>query len=97
MQELFKTRLQIRAWGLHRLKYGMTSCWQMLFPNCYSKPTIPVIKWELVFMQVVGETKTKGQIKLMFKTAVGKDVLCICSFQLTHKASNMEYKAIESY
>ncbi|XP_038720675.1 DNA repair protein RAD50 [Tripterygium wilfordii] len=46
--------------------------------------------------KVAGETETKGQIKLRFKTAVGKDVVCIRSFQLTQKASKMEYKAIES-
>jgi hypothetical protein len=46
--------------------------------------------------QVAGETETKGQIKLRFKTAAGKDVVCIRSFQLTQKASKMEYKAIES-
>ncbi|KAJ7015716.1 hypothetical protein NC653_004881 [Populus alba x Populus x berolinensis] len=42
------------------------------------------------------ETETKGQIKLRFKTAAAKDVVCIRSFQLTQKASKMEYKAIES-
>ena len=68
----------------------------MLFPNCYAKPAILVIKWELVFMQVAEETETKGQIKLSFKTTARKDVVCIRSFQLTQKASNMEYKAIES-
>lgn len=47
-------------------------------------------------LQVAGETETKGQIKLRFKTAAGKDVVCIRSFQLTQKASKMEYKAIES-
>lgn len=47
-------------------------------------------------MQVAGETETKGQIKLRFKTAAGKDVVCIRSFQLTQKASKMEFKAIES-
>ncbi|OVA03774.1 DNA repair protein Rad50 [Macleaya cordata] len=46
--------------------------------------------------KVKGETETKGQIKLRFKTAAGKDVVCIRSFQLTQKASKMEYKAIES-
>lgn len=46
--------------------------------------------------QVAGETETKAQIKLRFKTAAGKDVVCIRSFQLTQKASKMEYKAIES-
>ncbi|KAK9177622.1 hypothetical protein WN943_026810 [Citrus x changshan-huyou] len=46
--------------------------------------------------KVAGETETKGQIKLRFKTAAGKDVVCIRSFQLTQKASKMEYKAIES-
>lgn len=46
--------------------------------------------------KVAGETETKAQIKLRFKTAVGKDVVCIRSFQLTQKASKMEYKAIES-
>lgn len=45
---------------------------------------------------MAGETETKGQIKLRFKTAAGKDVVCIRSFQLTQKASKMEYKAIES-
>ena len=47
-------------------------------------------------MQVAREIETKGQIKLRFKIAVGKDVVCIHSFQLAHKASKMEYKAIES-
>ncbi|KAE9604828.1 putative DNA repair protein Rad50 [Lupinus albus] len=46
--------------------------------------------------KVAGETETKGQIKLRFKTGAGKDVVCIRSFQLTQKASKMEYKAIES-
>ncbi|XP_057429141.1 DNA repair protein RAD50 [Lotus japonicus] len=46
--------------------------------------------------KVAGETETKGQIKLRFKTPAGKDVVCIRSFQLTQKASKMEYKAIES-
>lgn len=45
---------------------------------------------------MAGETETKGQIKLRFKTAAGKDVVCIRSFQLTQKATKMEYKAIES-
>ncbi|KAL2332609.1 hypothetical protein Fmac_013822 [Flemingia macrophylla] len=46
--------------------------------------------------KVAGETETKGQIKLRFKTAACKDVVCVRSFQLTQKASKMEYKAIES-
>ncbi|ONK67896.1 uncharacterized protein A4U43_C05F4920, partial [Asparagus officinalis] len=46
--------------------------------------------------KVAGETETKGQIKLRFKTAAGKDVVCIRSFQLTQKASKMEFKALES-
>ncbi|KAM7261440.1 hypothetical protein ACFE04_008807 [Oxalis oulophora] len=46
--------------------------------------------------KVAGETETKGQIKLRFKTAARRDVVCIRSFQLTQKASKMEYKAIES-
>ncbi|KAL5208788.1 hypothetical protein ABZP36_033223 [Zizania latifolia] len=46
--------------------------------------------------KVAGETETKGQIKLRFKTAAGRDVVCIRSFQLTQKASKMEFKAIES-
>ncbi|XP_011084217.1 DNA repair protein RAD50 [Sesamum indicum] len=46
--------------------------------------------------KVAGETETKGQIKLRFKTATRKDVVCIRSFQLTQKATKMEYKAIES-
>ncbi|KAH6816239.1 DNA repair-recombination protein [Perilla frutescens var. frutescens] len=46
--------------------------------------------------KVSGETETKGQIKLRFKTAARKDVVCIRSFQLTQKATKMEYKAIES-
>ncbi|KAM6544629.1 hypothetical protein CsatB_025365 [Cannabis sativa] len=46
--------------------------------------------------KVAGETETKGQIKLRFKTAAAKDVVCIRSFQLTQKASKMEFKAIES-
>lgn len=45
---------------------------------------------------MAGETETKGQIKLRFKTAAKKDVVCIRSFQLTQKATKMEYKAIES-
>lgn len=45
---------------------------------------------------MAGETETKGQIKLRFKTAARKDVVCIRSFQLTQKATKMEYKAIES-
>ena len=56
------------------------------------------VYWRYVLykMQVAGETETKGQIKLRFKTAAGKDVVCIRSFQLTQKASKMEFKAIES-
>ncbi|XP_042426943.1 DNA repair protein RAD50-like [Zingiber officinale] len=46
--------------------------------------------------KVAGETETKGQIKLRFKTAAAKDVVCIRSFQLTQKTSKMEFKAIES-
>lgn len=46
--------------------------------------------------KVAGETETKAQIKLRFRTAAEKDVVCIRSFQLTQKASKMEYKAIES-
>ncbi|ONK78981.1 uncharacterized protein A4U43_C01F1650 [Asparagus officinalis] len=46
--------------------------------------------------KVAGETETKGQIKLRFKTAAGKDVVCIRFFQLTQKASKMEFKALES-
>lgn len=49
-----------------------------------------------LWLKVAGETETKGQIKLRFKTAAGKDVVCIRSFQLTQKASKMEFKAIES-
>lgn len=49
-----------------------------------------------LMLQVAGETETKGQIKLRFKTAAGKDVVCVRSFQLTQKASKMEYKALES-
>jgi DNA repair protein RAD50 len=53
--------------------------------------------WNLFLIgKVSGETETKGQIKLRFKTAAGRDVVCIRSFQLTQKASKMEYKAIES-
>ncbi|KAK2973610.1 hypothetical protein RJ640_027520 [Escallonia rubra] len=51
---------------------------------------------DIICNRVAGETETKGQIKLRFKTAAGKDVVCIRSFQLTQKASKMEYKAIES-
>ncbi|KAG6482226.1 hypothetical protein ZIOFF_058857 [Zingiber officinale] len=47
-------------------------------------------------VKVAGETETKGQIKLRFKTAAAKDVVCIRSFQLTQKTSKMEFKAIES-
>ncbi|BBN10542.1 DNA repair protein RAD50 [Marchantia polymorpha subsp. ruderalis] len=46
--------------------------------------------------KVAGETETKGQIKLRFKTAAQKDVVCIRSFQLTQKGAKMEFKAIES-
>ncbi|GAB2295676.1 DNA repair protein rad50 [Dionaea muscipula] len=45
--------------------------------------------------KVSGETETKAQIKLRFRTPAGKDVVCIRSFQLTQKASKMEYKAID--
>ena len=51
---------------------------------------------ELASFQVAGETETKGQIKLRFKTTAGRDVVCIRSFQLTQKASKLEYKAVES-
>ncbi|XP_045089469.2 DNA repair protein RAD50-like [Aegilops tauschii subsp. strangulata] len=44
--------------------------------------------------KVAGETETKGQIKLRFKTAAGKYVVCIRSFQLTQKASKMEFKKV---
>lgn len=47
-------------------------------------------------LKVAGETEVKGQIKLRFKTAAGKDVVCIRSFQLTQKGVKLEYKAIES-
>ncbi|KAH7415130.1 hypothetical protein KP509_14G029200 [Ceratopteris richardii] len=46
--------------------------------------------------KVAGETEVKAQIKLRFKTAAGKDVVCIRSFQLTQKGAKLEYKAIES-
>ncbi|KAI5081778.1 hypothetical protein GOP47_0001521 [Adiantum capillus-veneris] len=46
--------------------------------------------------KVAGETEVKGQIKLRFKTAAAKDVVCIRSFQLTQKGTKLEYKAIES-
>ncbi|KAL3678836.1 hypothetical protein R1sor_021792 [Riccia sorocarpa] len=46
--------------------------------------------------KVAGETETKGQIKLRFKTSAQKDVVCIRSFQLTQKGAKMEFKAIES-
>lgn len=49
-----------------------------------------------LLLKVAGETETKAQIKLRFKTAAGKDVVCIRSFQLTQKAKKMEYKAIDS-
>lgn len=54
------------------------------------------LKLKTIVVKVAGETETKGQIKLRFKTAAGKDVVCIRSFQLTQKATKMEYKAIES-
>ena len=59
------------------------------------------MKWEesqvqFLTLQIAGETETKGQIKLRFRTAAGKDVVCIRSFQLTQKATKMEYKALES-
>ncbi|KAL1319974.1 hypothetical protein AAHE18_14G023000 [Arachis hypogaea] len=44
--------------------------------------------------KVAGETEAKDQINLRFKTAAGKDVVCIRSFQLTQKASKMEYKKV---
>lgn len=47
-------------------------------------------------MKVSGETETKAQVKLRFKTVTGRDVVSIRSFQLTQKASKMEFKAIES-
>eukprot|EP00897_Mesotaenium_endlicherianum_P009253 jgi/Mesen1/8356/ME000463S07798 len=46
--------------------------------------------------KVEGESETRGQIKLRFKTASGKHVVCVRSFMLTQKASKLEYKAIES-
>ncbi|GAB2227860.1 hypothetical protein Drorol1_Dr00009687 [Drosera rotundifolia] len=45
--------------------------------------------------KVSGETETKAQIKLRFRTPVGKDVVCIRSFQLTQRASKLEFKAID--
>ncbi|KAM7278711.1 hypothetical protein ACFE04_005845 [Oxalis oulophora] len=51
---------------------------------------------ELPPNDVTGEIETKGHIKLRFKTTVCIDVFSIRSFQLTQKASKMEYKAIES-
>ena len=44
----------------------------------------------ILLVKVAGETETKGQIKLRFKTAAGKDVVCTRSFQLTQKASKMK-------
>ncbi|CAI5958714.1 unnamed protein product [Closterium sp. NIES-64] len=41
-------------------------------------------------------TETKGQIKLRFRTAAGKDVVSVRNFSLTQKTSKMEFKAIES-
>ncbi|CAI5470882.1 unnamed protein product [Closterium sp. Yama58-4] len=46
--------------------------------------------------QVAHITETKGQIKLRFRTAAGKDVVSVRNFSLTQKTSKMEFKAIES-
>ncbi|GJP58937.1 hypothetical protein CLOP_g6708 [Closterium sp. NIES-67] len=46
--------------------------------------------------KVAHMTETKGQIKLRFRTAAGKDVVSTRNFTLTQKASKMEFKAIES-
>eukprot|EP00898_Chlorokybus_atmophyticus_P003192 jgi/Chlat1/3874/Chrsp26S04017 len=46
--------------------------------------------------KIAGETEVKAQIRLRFRSISGKPVVCVRSFQLTQKASKMEYKAIES-
>lgn len=68
----------------------LQGCWHNFLPGVLLHY---LFLWDV---QVAGETETKGQIKLRFKTAAGKDVVCIRSFQLTQKASKMEFKAIES-
>lgn len=69
----------------------------VLWKVAFSKPQwLMVSANDDLMLQVAGETETKGQIKLRFKTAAGKDVVCVRSFQLTQKASKMEYKALES-
>lgn len=76
----------------HEIEYEGTICFVFIISILQGI----VVGTCLPCMQVAGETETKGQIKLRFKTAAGKDVVCIRSFQLTQKASKMEYKAIES-
>jgi len=46
--------------------------------------------------KIVGSSLVKGQIKLGFKTADGKPVLAISSFQLSQKKNKREYKTLES-
>lgn len=72
------------------LKYLKLSCSNELPPNARSGHSF------IHDPKVAGETETKAQIKLRFRTAAGKDVVCIRSFQLTQKASKMEFKAIDS-
>lgn len=85
------------------LCHGMGLKWMMVIVDwsCFGcrHNFLPGVLLHYLFLwgvQVAGETETKGQIKLRFKTAAGKDVVCIRSFQLTQKASKMEFKAIES-
>nr|GEX75244.1 RNA-directed DNA polymerase, eukaryota [Tanacetum cinerariifolium] len=46
--------------------------------------------------KVGGSTETNALVKLCFKTAAGKDVVCTRYFRLTEKGSKMEYKVIEN-
>ncbi|CAI5961862.1 unnamed protein product [Closterium sp. NIES-65] len=50
----------------------------------------------MLHSKVAHITETKGQIKLRFRTAAGKDVVSVRNFSLTQKTSKMEFKAIES-
>ena len=50
----------------------------------------------VVMVQIIGASLVKAQIKLAFKTADGKPVLAIRSFQLAQKKATRQYKAVES-
>lgn len=45
---------------------------------------------------MAGENEVKAQIKLRFRTVIGKPVIAIRSFALTQKASRLEFKTLDS-